>query len=168
MDRLFVAVWPPAEVLDEICGLPRPVDAGVRWTRREHLHVTLRFLGAVDDARVGELTDSLSDVSAEATIARLGPAVRRLGARVAMIPVAGVDELADVVGSATAAFGDRRRPFVGHLTVARARRAVPDCVLGARMHAEFEVGRIALVRSRLTSDGPRYEDVVGVTLALHG
>ncbi len=32
MPRLFVAVWPPDEILDEIAALPRADEPGVRWT----------------------------------------------------------------------------------------------------------------------------------------
>ena len=48
MPRLFVAVWPPDEVLDAIAALPRADEPGVRWTRRDQWHVTLRFLGSAE------------------------------------------------------------------------------------------------------------------------
>ncbi|MEA2686121.1 MAG: hypothetical protein QOE93_1316, partial [Actinomycetota bacterium] len=47
--RLFVAVWPPAPLLDAVAALDRPAVPGLRWTGREQWHVTLRFLGAVED-----------------------------------------------------------------------------------------------------------------------
>ena len=50
MPRLFVAVALPPDVLEIIEGLDRPPVEGLRWTDREQWHVTLRFLGAVDDA----------------------------------------------------------------------------------------------------------------------
>ena len=43
--RLFVAVVPPDDVLEAVAALPRPVEPGVRWTRPDTWHVTLRFLG---------------------------------------------------------------------------------------------------------------------------
>ena len=48
MPRLFVAVWPPDEVLDLIAALPRPEVEGLRWTTRDQWHVTLRFFGSVE------------------------------------------------------------------------------------------------------------------------
>ena len=44
MPRLFVAVWPPDDVLDRLAVLPRPEVDGLRWTDQDHWHVTLRFL----------------------------------------------------------------------------------------------------------------------------
>ena len=48
--RLFVAVWPPADVVTRVAALPRPDVAGLRWTAPDHWHVTLRFLGSVPAA----------------------------------------------------------------------------------------------------------------------
>ena len=47
--RLFVAAWPPADVVEALRGLDRPVVTGMRWTTADQWHVTLRFLGDVDD-----------------------------------------------------------------------------------------------------------------------
>ncbi len=48
--RLFVAVWPPPEVVAVLASLDRPVVDGVRWTTQEQWHVTIRFLGSVESA----------------------------------------------------------------------------------------------------------------------
>ena len=48
MARLFVAVWPSADVLDALERLPRPPLAGARWTTRRQWHVTVRYFGVVD------------------------------------------------------------------------------------------------------------------------
>ena len=32
MARLFVAVWPPDDVLDAVAALERPAQDGLRWT----------------------------------------------------------------------------------------------------------------------------------------
>ncbi len=55
--RLFVAVFPPAEVaqrMDEAArGLARGLSPkAVAWTRPEQIHLTLHFLGGVERARV--------------------------------------------------------------------------------------------------------------------
>ena len=122
-DRRFVAVWPPEGVLDAVEALHRPVEAGGRWTRRDQWHVTLRFLG---------------DVAVEPVVARLGPAVDRLGRGVVQIPVAGLDELADDVVARTADLGRPPEdwPFVGHLTLARIAGRPPRDVLGQPIAAE--------------------------------
>src|SRR5215210_1263063 len=103
MARLFVAVSPPEEVLDRIAALDRPEAAGVRWTDRGQWHVTLRFLGRVDD--VTAAAEALAGVRAAPAVASLGPAVGRFGHRVLHVPVAGLDAVAAAVVAATAHVG---------------------------------------------------------------
>ncbi len=157
MTRLFVAVWPPERVLEQLHDLERPRDQGVKWVKPENLHITLRFLG---DADVDEVTDALDQVSLPRAIAQLGPSIDVLAERSLVVPVAGVDEVADVVRAATRGIGTERerRRFLGHLTLARlARRARPSRSAGRLLEAEFEVDEIALVASTLTAEGAVYE-----------
>ncbi len=124
--RLFVAVWPPAEVLDAIEALERPRLAGLRWTTRDQWHVTLRFFGRIDE--VAPVRAALSRVTLPGDpeapgppVAVAGPATRRLGSSILALPVAGLEGLAASVVAATATLGEPPpgRPFSGHLTLAR-------------------------------------------------
>jgi 2'-5' RNA ligase len=156
LPRLFVAAWPPDEVLDLLETLPRPLDPGVRWTRRDQWHVTLRFLGAADpDAAAA----ALASVHAPFAEAVLGPLTARLGRSVVVVPVAGLAALAGAVAAATAEVGEPPdpRPFAGHLTLARLRQRPACRVAGFRFSACFGVTEIHLVRSRLDRGGARYE-----------
>jgi RNA 2',3'-cyclic 3'-phosphodiesterase len=154
--RLFVAATPPDEVLALIEELPRPAEPGVRWTARPQWHVTLRFLGEAD---VAAARAALATLDAPSATAELGPAVSRLGRSVVCLPVAGLDELAAAVRSATASVGEPPdpRPFAGHITLARLRRRAACGVTGTRIRATFPVEEVELVRSTLTADGPEYE-----------
>lgn len=156
LPRLFVAAWPPAEVLDLLETLPRPPDPGVRWTRRDQWHVTLRFLGAADPDAA---TAALASVDAVAAEAVLGPLTARLGRSVVVVPVAGLAEVAAAVAAATADVGEPPdpRPFAGHLTLARLRQRPACGVTGARFSARFPVRELHLVRSHLHHEGARYE-----------
>jgi len=159
MTRLFVAIWPPAHVLDRFADMDRPKDQGVKWVPQENLHVTLRFLG---DADVDEVVDRLDDVHFPTATAVVGPAFDLLGERSLITPVAGVDELAEVVTRALRGLGTEpeRRRFRGHITVARlARRARPHRSAGRRFEASFPVEEVALVVSTLQDTGAVYETV---------
>ena len=77
--RLFVAVTPPPEALDELEAAVAPLRSScrdLRWTGRQNWHVTLAFLGEVDDAAVDKLAPALIEVAAhaEARPVSLGPA----------------------------------------------------------------------------------------------
>jgi 2'-5' RNA ligase len=159
MTRLFVAIWPPDDVLERFADVERPKDQGVKWVPQENLHITLRFLG---DADVDEVSDRLDQVLLPAATAVLGPAIDLLGERSLVTPVAGVDELAGVVEQAVRGLGtERERPrFQGHVTVARlARRARPHRSAGRRFEASFDVTEVALVASTLRDTGAVYDTV---------
>jgi RNA 2',3'-cyclic 3'-phosphodiesterase len=155
-DRRFVAVWPPADVLDEVEALYRPVDEGGRWTRRDQWHVTLRFLG---DVPLDSVVEALDGVGSGLVAVRLGPAVDLLGRGVLEIPVSGLEELAAEVVARTALLGrpPEDRPFVGHLTLARLAGRSPAGVLGQPIAAEWTVASIAVVSSHLGGTAARYE-----------
>jgi 2'-5' RNA ligase len=159
--RVFVAVWPSDDVVEAIAGLRRPVTPGVGWTTRDHWHVTLRFLGEVAD--VDPVAAALAGASLPAATAELGPDVQRFTPAVAAVPVAGLDALAGAVDDA---LGAPDRAFRGHLTVARARRQgrIPPAATGAPIQAAWPVTEIALVRSRLGADGPRYDTLTTVSV----
>jgi 2'-5' RNA ligase len=160
--RLFVALWPPADVLDALEALPRLPLAGARWTTRAQWHVTLRFLGSADGRVAAAALDNL--VATPCT-AELGPRPTRLGRGVLTLPVTGIDELAAAVVHATAHVGvppDTRR-FRGHLTLAESRRGHAPR-LDAELRASWPVTEVALVESHLHPAGARYDTVHTVPL----
>jgi 2'-5' RNA ligase len=154
--RLFVAVWPPAEIVEQVAALPRPDVRGLRWTPSHHWHVTLRFLGSVESAEPVEA--ALSTVRCGPLDVTVGPAVGRFGHRILHVPVTGLEALAEAVVAATRHLGEppEERVFTGHLTLARAeRRARTDLrpVTGTPIAGSWTVGEMTLVESR----GGRYE-----------
>jgi 2'-5' RNA ligase len=161
---LFVAVWPPAGVLDRIEVLPRGED-GWRWTARPQWHVTVRFLGEADE---DEVVAALGRVRAPVAEARLGPAVTVLGRGVLMVPVEGLDEVARTVTEATRAVGQPPddRPFRGHLTLARwrGRGRGRSVLVGTELAGSFPVEELHLVRSTSGPEGSQYENVAALPL----
>lgn len=155
MARLFLAVFPPADVVERLGEMERPEVEGVRWTKREQWHITLRFLG---EAEAEDVNRSLRGFRGSAASVRLGPASRRLGARVLVLPASGLGELAAEVRTLTADIGQPpdKRDFTGHLTLARARKRIPATVVGLPFEAEFLATELWLVDSELHPDGARY------------
>lgn len=149
--RLFVGVWPTEPVLDAIEALPRA--AGTRWTTRGQWHVTLRFVGEVDDpapwiSRVHEVASQF----APRTVT-LGPRTKMLGRENLVIPAAGLDDLGAACGN---------EKFTGHLTLSR---HASRTLAGAAIGAAWEVREIALIRSHLGKGPARYETLVLASLA---
>ena len=104
MTRLFVALWPPADVVSTLAALPRPNVPGVRWSAPDQWMVKVRPFGRVADRLVEPLVTALADAldGAPAIECAVGPATRRLGGQWLGAPVNGLDDLAVAVFEATA------------------------------------------------------------------
>jgi 2'-5' RNA ligase len=167
--RLFVSVQPPDEVLDALAGLARPHARDARWVGRDQWHVTLRFLGEVEDPN--PVAEALARAPLRAAEAIVGPDAASPARRVLYLPVAGLDDLAAGVAVATEGLGGapEASSFRGHLTLARApRRGRLPGGLAARVppfERRFPVTEVRLVRSHLGPDGPHYENRAVVPLA---
>src|SRR6266571_5605968 len=66
--RLFFALWPDDAVRAELARWSRELHAlwGGRATPPENLHLTLAFLGGVEDARVAEVERAAGEVAPKA------------------------------------------------------------------------------------------------------
>lgn len=162
MSRLFIAAYPPPEVVAAIDELPRPTMTGVRWVPVDQWHLTLRFLGDADE---GEAAAALAAVGPQPPAqVELGPFVSRLGRDIVCLPARGLDSLARAVVAATEDIGEPAdpRPFAGHITLARLRNRGTCGLAGERFAASFEVRELSLVRSWLTPQGANHE-----VLAIH-
>jgi 2'-5' RNA ligase len=182
--RLFVAVVPPPAILEEIEQLVAPHrDAwpDLRWVRRDFLHITLAFLGEVEERSLDRLLPRLERVAAgyprlELSFAGAGAFPGRgTHARVLWTGLYG-DRRALSRISASAYAAARRagasdgdtKPFRPHLTLARCRR--PTDVrplideLAAYAGAQWAAGDVHLVRSHLGAD-MRYETIKSWSLS---
>jgi len=133
--RAFVALVPPAAVLDELAAAVAPVRAArpdLRWTPPAQWHLTLAFLGEIDgDAPDEGVLPDLTERLARA--ARRHPPLElalggsgRFGDRVLWTrvdPANGPRALAASVGAAARRCGIPvdDRPYRAHLTLARGR-----------------------------------------------
>ncbi len=178
--RLFVAIALPAGAATELDAVLAPLRAdwpGLRWTGRDAWHLTLAFLGEVDEAltaglgtrleraanRHSRLTLSLAGAGAFPWAGRarvLWSGVQGDGAGLAAL-AGSVTAAARRAGIPVTATGRRYQP---HLTLARCRAPVDVRWLVDQLAGydgpSWEAGEIYLIRSYLgTAPGsqPRYE-----------
>src|ERR1041385_777033 len=128
--RLFIALDIPAEIragLISYMERARLLAPEARWARVEGLHVTLKFIGHVDDAAVEKIKSALRPIKAmpfEMKFAGVGFFPHPNAGRVFW---AGVDSgsnlprLASIVDAAMERLGIARetKPYHPHLTLAR-------------------------------------------------
>jgi len=175
--RLFVAIEPPPAVLDELDALVEPLRArrrDLRWTSREAWHVTLAFLGQVDETAAARLLPRLERAAGRHRQVRLAfagagafPAATR--ANVLWSGLSGdrraLARLAESVAAGARRAGapppDKGRRFQPHLTLARCRMPADVTGLVAALDGyqgqPWTADRVHLVRSRLGArQHPRY------------
>jgi RNA 2',3'-cyclic 3'-phosphodiesterase len=172
---MFVAVWPDDLTVSRLSALDLGSVPGLRTVRARQWHITLRFLGEVEDELLPDLVDALGSAATriQAPVrCTIGPATAWFaGTRVLQIPATGLDDVAEAVRQATVHTipDTAEAPFVGHLTVARVRGRRPDqsaraAVAGVAFTAEFAVPRFLLVASALSPAGSRYTTLARLPL----
>ena len=175
--RLFVAIAPPPAVLDELDVLAAPLRAArhdLRWTGREAWHVTLAFLGHVDEPVAARLLPRLERAARGHGLFRLafsGAGAFPVPARANVLwsglsgDRGALARLAQSVAAGASRAGapppDQGRRFRPHLTLARCRIPADVTELVAALadyHGQpWTADRIHLVRSRPGATGqPRY------------
>ena len=97
----------------------------------------------------------------------IGPRVERLGDKTIIVPVNGLDPIAEALRAATAEIGEPVDPrgFRGHLTLGRCHGGGPTALDGRPIAVGFTSTEVALVRSDLHPDGARYTTVTTHRLA---
>jgi 2'-5' RNA ligase len=177
--RLFVAVWPDDETRRRLGGLELELGRtrGLRFVGPARWHITLRFLGEVDEALVEPLGHAVQECGTAfpgPLVCRLGPGTGWFsGVRVLQLPAAGLDGLAAAVRTITDPLlpdpADSEPPFNGHLTLARSKgRRLGVAALGEMsglpFEAAFEVSAMDLVASQPSPQGHVYTTLVRAPL----
>jgi 2'-5' RNA ligase len=167
--RSFIAVPLPAAVQEAVFGVADQLAGalpGVRWSRKvENMHVTIKFLGGVEESRLAAFGADLQ--AALATFHAFEIAVRGMGAfpsagRANVIwagiddPSGGLQQAAAVVETvaARARIGEpETRPFRAHVTVGRAKTPVdaraPLSALGDHRFGAARVDALHVYESQL-------------------
>lgn len=179
--RLFAALSVPESVKSEIREAQNELqralpDSSVRWTRPEHFHLTLRFLGNVAVERIDQLTQKL-----QFTCHKFSPLHIR-AERIGFFPERGFPKviwtsvtsdpqllvhLHQAIQTSTLEFTSEpaENEFAGHITLGRAkkiRRNEADiltnfvAVMRGRVFGEWTVDDVELMKSELTSDGAQH------------
>jgi len=156
-------LWPDDEVRAELERWSRELHAlcGGRTTRPENLHVTLAFLGKVEEARVAEVERAASEVAPRAVSLVLDQPGYWTHNRIAwagasVVPPALealVSELRGALAKSQIRFD--AKSFVSHVTLLRDARE--PAAMPALAPIEWRLDGFALVQSVTLPRGSRYE-----------
>ena len=185
MIRAFIAIMLEAQVIDKIAQVSDQLRnhlPGVRWVAPSNIHLTLKFLGSIDESTIEPIEAALGEqvrLFQRFTINAKGlgvfPGPKR--PRVLWVGLAGdhLISLASRVESALQPLGftPETRPFTPHLTIGRWRQADPAAKSLARQLTDwrgFEFGKskvedVKLMQSVLKPQGASYQPLITVPLS---
>ena len=168
MPRLFTGLEVPFDLAAEL-GMLRGGVSGARWIDVENYHITLRFIGDIDERAAGDVAEILSEIRRPPLVVALD-GLGWFGADKPRAIVARIKPSAPLV--ALQADHERRlrriglepetRKFSPHITLARLRSASPHAVadyLSARGYLSsrrFEATRFVLFSARESTGGGPY------------
>lgn len=176
--RVFVAIDPPADVLENIeamCRrLKKTIQGMIRWVRPAGIHLTLKFFGDISTQDVHNISGIIAKKTT--SVPPFNLEIRGLGAfpevkrpRVIWLGITGqVGELVSLQRGLEDEFFNlgflkEERPFQAHLTIGRVR--VPKGINGLIQAVEtgrsltvgkFQVTEAALIKSNLSPQGAIY------------
>lgn len=177
--RTFVAIEFPEEVRDRLWAAAAPLrkpDWTIRWVGPERLHMTLKFIGEIEEGRADEFGRAL-----DRAVGGIAPFPVRLGGvgafpsldrpRVLWIGVEAppaLEALHRAVEEELSALGvdPDDRAFHPHVTLGRVKRGRPagvgEVAVGIDHEERCRVAEVELMRSRLRPTGSEYS-----TLSAH-
>lgn len=193
MLRAFIAIQLSVDLKRQISELQAelkrrmPESRGLSWVNPEGIHLTLRFLGDMDEAHIEAITRVLQTAAASVQTFRLE--ARGIGgfptparARVLWVGLSGeagaisaLQQLQATIeeGVVEIGFAKENRAFTPHLTLARIReRGAGGSVAGIVMNeadrvvGELRAGSVSLIKSELRPKGAVYTSLVEVPFGL--
>lgn len=166
--QLFTGLEVPSDIVAELAMLRGGVS-GARWIDTENYHITLRFIGDVDEPMAGEVADVLEEIRRPSFVVVL-EGLSWFGADKPRAIVAKIKPTAPLIE--LQADQERRmrriglepapRKYTPHITLARLRSSSPHAVanyLSVRGHflsRQFEATRFVLFSAREATGGGPY------------
>ncbi len=173
MNRLFVALKFPEPIVDKIIEIRKSIydnNEFGKWEQREKLHLTLKFLGDVDDVKTLLIKDKLeillskySEINCE--LSNFGfflPKILWLKLNVDSKLFRMVDEIED--SFVELGFDKEKRSFKPHITLLRIKEKISDELISKFRNykmpeIKFNCNEATLVKSQLLSGGSVYSDI---------
>lgn len=185
MIRLFVALPVPLDVAEKLAALVPADLEGLKPVGPELMHITLAFIGWLDESRVAHVAAAVEEGAARGRafdvplgdVGRFPPTGRP---RVIWVGTAAEGTIVELGGVVRDALSEASIPFDlkalrPHITLARVRegvsvqgaRAIGSAVARAKVPAglSFRADTVEVMQSTLSPRGPRYSSRASVPLA---
>jgi len=175
--RAFIAIELPQAVQAALADVQRELakaQADVKWVEKDHLHVTMRFLGEITEEKRQAIERFLDTIASHTrpisvSLSHLGAFPTVSSPRVIWAGIGqGSDALEQIArelegGLRTLHLPGEDRAFAAHVTLGRVRSSRNRAQLVSRMRelawsppGPFAAGHLTLFQSTLTGSGPIY------------
>lgn len=176
LTRTFICVQMPDEVVKEIARV-QEVLSGRKFTGKmtelENLHLTLKFLGEIDDEMLSKVRERLKGIffsEFEAKISEIGTFAYRGMPRIVWVKIGGkgIFELQKKVDEVLEGLFKKEERFMSHVTVARVkyvsdREGFREYVRNIGLkEVSFRAGKFSFMKSEMGRIGPVYTELEGI------
>lgn len=164
--RCFVSINIPREVAQDIRKIQDALpDFLGKKTELQNFHLTLKFLGEIDEGKVEEIGKKLREIKFE----KFESEVDKVGVfsekfiRIIWLHLTNCDNLQKIVDEKLKNLFEPEKRFMSHLTIARVKnikdkkRFLEELNKIEVPKIKFNVDKFYLMKSELTSNGPKYE-----------
>lgn len=169
--RCFIAFDVPDHIKDKLYDLRKELhakDAKIKWVEKKNYHLTIKFLGNINENRIKEIDDKLEKISLKSFKTNLG----HLGVfpsdnliRVIFIelnPAGDVIKLQQMVDSELISIFPKDERFHNHITLGRVKivkdkDSFLDKIKNIKINGSFDVKEFKFFKSALDRNGPTYE-----------
>lgn len=183
--RVFISVELPDEIKKKVAEAAAPlkeVESGIKWVETHNLHITLKFLGWVEDPKIDNMIELTNKAVAgtgsfKVKFSGMGTFPPGKSPRVIWVGVnEGGDTLAQLAealeeGLSRAGYRSEGREFSSHITIGRVKDKKGVDKVKERMaeiqktdFGEMVVDHIDIMKSTLSPKGPVYEKIKEVIL----
>lgn len=166
--RLFFGLELPDAIKQRLLTVQQPI-AGARWQRADQLHLTLVFLGSVDNDQLPQVCNAARNLPMErfdASVSGIdcfGRPENPKNLWAGVHPAERLTELHEALNQRLSlyGFGQEKRRFRPHITLSRFRKEAGSVQKLLQAHKDFRAGtfrvdRITLYQSTQGADGSVY------------
>ncbi|MGB9682507.1 MAG: RNA 2',3'-cyclic phosphodiesterase [bacterium] len=166
--RLFIAIELPQDIKEGLMKMEdalKPHIADIKWVEKENFHITLRFLGEIEEALLKDVEVSVEETANNCSSFDIS--LSKIGTFPYVIWV-GIDKgkeiLADIARKLDESlvkygFSPADKPFSPHITLGRSKRTIKKIPQVDIKALQFRAESVTIVKSTLLPRGPIYEPV---------
>jgi 2'-5' RNA ligase len=164
--RTFISIDIPEEIKKKIIEIQNKLPGFQgKLTEEENLHLTLKFLGEVDEEQIEKIKEKLKEIKFnkfETEIDSIGVFSENF-IKIVWLHMTNCEELQKQIDEKLSDWFEKEDRFMGHLTIARVKNIKDKKEFLEQLgkikidKMKFSVCEFKLMKSELEKDGPKYK-----------